>query len=131
MEQTEHGSFIVTAAEMQVLRQGLFVTLYHGDAEVQHDLSTISGFDLDQFGQLMWAIDELNGHNDEIRRLLGSQLRELAALPGPEPALHSQRVREVVDAAGKYGVDVPSALRNFTAPTIENKRSSACVRKFC
>lgn len=116
MEQTEQGSFIVSAAEMQVLRQGLFVTLHHGDAEVQHDLSTITGFDLDQFRQLMWAIDELNGHNDEIRRLLGSQLRELAVLPGPELAQRSQRVRELVDAAGRYGVDVPPALRNFTQP---------------
>jgi hypothetical protein len=114
VEQTEQGSFIVSAAEMRVLRQGLFVTLYHGDAVVQHDLATITGFNADQFRQLMWAIDELNGHNDEIRRTVGSQLQELAMLPDRELAQRSQRVREVVDAAGQYGVDVPPPLRNFT-----------------
>lgn len=101
---------------MRVLRQGLFVTLHHGDAVVQHDLSTITGFDPDQFRKLMSAIDELSGHNDEIRRFLGSELRELAGLSGPELAQRSQRVREVADAAGRYGVDVPPALRTFTHP---------------
>lgn len=116
MEQTEQGSFIVSAAEMRVLRQGLFVTLHHGDEVVQHDLSTITGFNVDEVRQLMWAIDELDGHNDKIRRLVGSELRELAAPPRPKLAQRSQGVREVVDAAGRYGVDVPSALRNFTRP---------------
>jgi hypothetical protein len=116
VEQTEQGSFIVSGAEMGVLRQGLFVTLHHGDAVVQHSLSTITGFDLDQFRQLMWTIDELNGHNDEIRGLLGSQLWELAVLPGPELVRCSRRVREVIDAADRYGLDVPMALRKFTEP---------------
>jgi hypothetical protein len=114
VEQTEQGSFIVSAEEMRILRQGLFVTLHHGDAVVQHDLSTITGFDLDQFRQLMWAIDELSGHNDEIRRLVGSQLQELAMLPPSQLAQRSQRVGAVVDAARRYGVDVPPAFRNFT-----------------
>jgi hypothetical protein len=80
------------------------------------DLSTITGFDLDQFRQLMWAIDEVKGRNDEIRRLLVSELRELAVLSSPELVQRSQRVRDVVDAASRYGVDVPPALRNFTQP---------------
>jgi hypothetical protein len=38
VEQTVQGSFIVSAAKMRVLRQGLFVTLHHGDELVKHDL---------------------------------------------------------------------------------------------
>jgi hypothetical protein len=112
VKRTDQGSFVVSAEEMRVFRQGLFVTLHHGDVEIQHDVQTITGYDLDEFRQLMWAVDEINGHNDEIRQLLGSQLAELAALPASELEKRSQRVREVVDAAERYGLDVPSNLRS-------------------
>lgn len=110
VEQTEQGSFVVGTEEMRVLRQGLFVTLHQGDAEIQHNLQTITGYDLDEFRQLMWEIDELNGHNDEVRRLLGSQLQELAELTTPELEKCSQRLREVVAAADIYGLEVPPSL---------------------
>jgi hypothetical protein len=111
VEQTEQGSFIVSGEELRVLRQGLFVTLHHGDGEIRENVQTITGYELDEFRQLMWEIDELSGHNDEIRRLLGSELRELAGLTGSELERRSQHVRQVVDAAERYGLDVPQILR--------------------
>ena len=80
MDQTEQGSFVVTAEEMRILRQGLFVTLHHGDADIQ----TITGYDLDDFRQLLWEIAERTGHNDQTRRWLTQQLRELTAVAGLE-----------------------------------------------
>ena len=95
MKQTNQESFVVSVEEMRVLRQGLFVTLHHGDAVIRHDLQTITGYELGEFRQLMWDIDELSGHNDETRLLLEGQVRELAALTATELDGHSQRVREV------------------------------------
>lgn len=118
MELTEQGSYVVGADEMHVLRQGLFVTLHHGDAVFQGAVHTITGHELDEFRQLMWQVDELNGHNDEIRRLLENQLGELAALTAKELEQRSQHLRDVVDSAERYGVDVPLAL-------LEARRSQA------
>jgi ElaB/YqjD/DUF883 family membrane-anchored ribosome-binding protein len=112
VERTSQGTFVVTTDEIRVLRQGLFVTLHHGDAEIQHDVHTITGHDLDEFRRSMWSVDELNGHNDdETREQLRSQLAELAAFPTHVLEQRSQRVREVVDAAERYGPDVPWSLR--------------------
>ena len=119
MKQTDQGSYVVSVEEMRVLRQGLFVTLHHGDATIRHDLQTITGYDLDEFRQLMWDIDELSGHNDEIRLILQSQVRELAALTATELDGRSTRVREVLDAAETYGVEVPLNLRTAGHPSGE------------
>jgi hypothetical protein len=115
---TDQGSFVVSVEEMCVLRAGLFVTLHHGDAVIRQDLQTITGSELSEFRQLMWDIDELSGHNDEIRLLLESQLRELAALTATELDGRSQRVGEVVDAAERYGVDVPLNIRATGHPPL-------------
>jgi hypothetical protein len=96
---------------MRVLRSGLFVTLYHVDAVFRHDLQIITGYELSEFERLMWDIDELSGHNDESRLLLETQVRELAALTATELDERSRRVRDVVDAAEKYGVNVPLNIR--------------------
>lgn len=112
MKLTDQGSFEITAEEMRVIRQGLFVTLHHGDSVIQHDLQTITGYDLDAFRQVLWAVDEINGHNDEIRRLLAAQVPELALLAAPELEQRSRRLGEVIDAAKRYGIDVPPMLRS-------------------
>lgn len=117
VERTDQGSFVVSAEEMRVLRQGLFVTLHHGDEEIRHNVQTITGYEPDEFRQLMWAVDEINGHNDEIRQLLDGQLAELAALPASEIEKRSRRVTEVVDAAERYGLDVPLNLRSTGGPS--------------
>jgi hypothetical protein len=119
VEQTDQGSFVVSVEEMNVLRQGLFVTLNHGDALIRDHLRTITGYELDEYRQLMWDIDELSGHNAGNRLLLESQLRELAALTAAERDGHSPTVREVVEVADKYGVDVPLALRDAAIDSAE------------
>ncbi|MBW9211621.1 hypothetical protein KV100_18365 [Mumia sp. zg.B21] len=110
MEQTQQGSFVVTQEEMHVLRQALFVTLHHGDAVFRGDEHTITGHELDEFQQLMWEIDELNGHNEEIRRLLTQQIDELSAVSLAELEKRSVRLRDVAGSAERYGVDVPPRL---------------------
>jgi hypothetical protein len=116
VEQTEDGCFAVSADEMRILRQGLFVTIHHGDDAFRSAAHTITGYELDEFHQLMWQIDELNGHNDEIRRLLSGQIEELGALSLPELKKRAQLLRDVVGSADRYGVDVPLRLREGQAP---------------
>jgi hypothetical protein len=111
MELTDQGSFVVGVEEMRVLRQGLFVTLHHGDSLIRDHLHTITGYELDEFRQVMWDIDELSGQNRETRLLIERLLRELAALTTKERDGRSPSVSEVVDQADKYGVDVPLELR--------------------
>jgi len=119
VEQRDQGSFVVSAEELNLLRQGLFVTLNHGDALIRDHLRTITGYDFDEYRQLMWDIDELSGQNDSTRRLLESQLRELAALSVAERDGHSPTAREVVEVAYEYGVDVPLALRDAAIDSAE------------
>lgn len=40
-----------SAEEMRVLRQGLFVTLHHGEVEIQYDVQTTTGYHIDEFRQ--------------------------------------------------------------------------------
>ena len=84
MERTDQGSFVVSAEEMRVLRQGLFVTLHHGDEEIRHNVQTITGYEPDEFRQLMWAVDEINGTTTKSANFLTAN-----SLSWP----HSRRLR--------------------------------------
>ncbi|CAM3323474.1 hypothetical protein NODU109028_11575 [Nocardioides dubius] len=98
---------------MHVLRQALFVTLHHGDSVFRGDEQTITGYELNEFQQLMWQIDELNGHNKEIARLLSHQIGQLSALTDSDLLQRLSHVRDVVESADRYGVAVPKRLLQF------------------
>lgn len=55
----EGGEFIVSAEEMFVLRQGLFITKYHLDPAFRADLHHLTGVNHEDFVDLMRQIDDL------------------------------------------------------------------------
>jgi hypothetical protein len=99
--------------EMHILRQGLYVTIHHGDAIFRGAEHTITGHERAEFEDLMWQIDELNGHNEDIRRLLHEQVERLAALTADDLAARSGHVSDVVTSAERFSVTVPARLREF------------------
>jgi hypothetical protein len=61
--------------------------------------------------QLMEELDELTGHNREIRQVLEQRLAYLGALPDPELAQSLGHAREVIREAIRLGVAVPPGLQ--------------------
>lgn len=112
VEQTEQGGYFISADEMAVMRQGLFVTLFHADSVAKPAYHTITGYERDEFRQLMWQIDELSGHNAASRRFFENVLEELATRSLSDLRNQYSHVMEVVDYADRHNFDVPSVLRS-------------------
>lgn len=61
----------------------------------------------------MWQIDELNGHNEEIRRLLSEQIAQLSAMTESALLQRLSNLKDVAGSAGRHGVIVPEHLIQF------------------
>lgn len=59
MRKGDDGGFFISAEEMFVLRQGLFITQYHLDPAFSEDLHTLTGVTREEFVELMQRIDDL------------------------------------------------------------------------
>jgi hypothetical protein len=102
-----------SADEVSIARAALYIARYHRDSVAADDGSfqTLTGVEMADVVRLMEELDELTGHNHEVRQILGQRLAYLGALPDSELAQSLGHAREVIREAIRLGVAVPHGLQ--------------------
>ncbi len=94
----------------------------HGREDVWDDFIPVSREPLQD---LLWRVRELSGANDQSREYIAAQLQKFASLPDSELLRAAGLVRELMSAAPRYGVEVPTELQGRLAADTEQRNEAS------
>jgi PAS domain-containing protein len=94
----------------------------HGREDAWDDFIPVSR---EQLQDLVWRVREHGGANDQSREYIAAQLQKFASLPDSELLRATALVRELISAARRYGVEVPTELQGRLAADTEQRNEAS------
>jgi hypothetical protein len=104
----DEGNFEFSEEETATARAAMLLAIFFRNEVAEEALvQTVTGVPLSRIIELMNELDELTGHNNEVRQFISEQLQRLTLLPDAELIRQHSQAEELMNAAERYHIDVP------------------------